>query len=286
MTLINYTKPHASASDRVTHLRNKGLYIAQPNVTARKIEQIGYHRLRIYFLSRRQLNIPNRPFVAGTTFKDIIQLYECDVKLRNACFSAVGQFEILFRNSISEALSKTHGSHPYFELTAFKDVASRLDAVKTFTDIYKRSKDRRARHYSATYSTPILPPIWTMKEFLTFGASSRVYQNLAGNLRTAISNNFGVPSDQVFTNWVTCLVDLRNICAHHDRLFNRSFQKQPMTLRSAAVPAPTVDREKLKAVLQCLDYMVEKRGEALKTTDNVAKIMRRYPAIIPSEAGY
>jgi hypothetical protein len=38
MTLIPYTKLHATAAHRVTHLRSKGLVIPQPNVAARKIE--------------------------------------------------------------------------------------------------------------------------------------------------------------------------------------------------------------------------------------------------------
>ena len=286
MSLINYSKPHATALDRVKHLRSKGLIIPQPNVTAKKIERIGYHRLRIYFLSRRQHGVAGRPFIMGTTFKDINQLYECDIKLRDACFSAVGQFEVMFRNSISETLSSTHGSHPYFEINAFKDATSRLDAVKTFTDIYKKSKDQRAKHYNDNYSTPILPPIWTMKEFLTFGAMSRIYNNLSGRHKTTISKDFGVATDEIFRNWVSCLVDLRNICAHHDRLFNRSFQKQPSTLRAATIPSTGTVRNKLKAVLQCLDHMADSRGGSLNITAKVGKIIGRYPVMAPSEAGY
>jgi abortive infection bacteriophage resistance protein len=173
------------------------------------------------------MNVQGQPFITGTTFEEIVFLYECDAKLRNTCFEAVGQFEILLRNAISETLSANHGSHPYFEIGAFKSAQARIDAVNSFIAVYKNSKDQRAKHYKNTYHDPILPPIWAMKEFLTFGASSRIYKNLAGVLRTQISNSFGVRSDQVFENWVTCLVDLRNICAHHDRLFNRSFQKSP-----------------------------------------------------------
>ena len=88
MVQIAYTKLHATAAQRIAHLRAKGLLIPRPNVAARKIETIGYERLRIYFLSRRNTSLPNRPFLPGTTYKDIIRLYECDMKLRDACFSA------------------------------------------------------------------------------------------------------------------------------------------------------------------------------------------------------
>lgn len=246
---------------------------------------IGYERLRIYFLSRRQLtNLPNRPFIAGTTYKDILRLYECDARLRDACFTAVGQFELLLRNAISEALSGTFGSHPYYQMFAFRDATANLNAIQTFAKTYAGSKDQRAKHYRQTYSSPALPPIWTMKEFLTFGAASRIFQSLEGSLRTGIARQFGVGSDQIFTDWLECLVDLRNMCAHHDRLFNRSFQKQPKRLRSARVP--TAAPNKLKAILECLDYLLTARGTPVSITSRVGSIIARYPEMNPAEAGY
>jgi abortive infection bacteriophage resistance protein len=103
------------------------LIIRQPNVAARKIDDIGYERLRGYFLSRRDLTRPGRPFFDGTTYQDVIELYQCDAALRHAIFPVVGQFEVLLRNSISEALSGSYGSHPYFSAEAFRDAASCLD---------------------------------------------------------------------------------------------------------------------------------------------------------------
>lgn len=109
MTLPPYTKPHATAAQRVAHLRSRGLIVKRPNVAARKIDLIGYERLRIYFLSRRQSGVPNRPFRPATTYQNILRLYDCDMRLREACFAAVGQFELLLRNAMSEALSDRYG---------------------------------------------------------------------------------------------------------------------------------------------------------------------------------
>lgn len=284
MALPPYTKPHATAAQRVAHLRNRGLVVRRPNVAARKVDLIGYERLRIYFLSRRQLGVPNRPFRPGTTYQDILQLYACDMMIREACFSAVGQFELLFRNTMSEALSDLHGSHPYLEHAAFRDAAANLEALQSFGTAYGQSKDQRALHYKQTYGHPILPPIWTMKEFLTFGRAVRIFKCLDGSLRQHVATQFGVPSDQVFTNWLECLVDVRNICAHHDRLFNRSFQKQPQGLRRAAVPiAP---KNKLKAILECLDHLLTQRGAPVGIVTQVGRILGRFPEVQPAEVGY
>lgn len=284
MPPVPYTKPHATTAQRVAHLAAKGLIIQQPAMAADKIDMIGYHRLRIYFLSRRQMAAVGRPFEPGTTDQDIFDLYGCDALLRSACFDAVGQFEMLLRNAISEELSSRFGSHPYDDQAAFHDAQSRLVALQCFIQTYTKSKDQRAKHYKTTYRSPALPPIWTMKEFLTFGSASRIYQSLEGTIRTAVAAQFGVPKDEVFENWVECLVDLRNHCAHHDRLFNRNFQKQPQLLRRAGVPQahPT----KLKAILECLDYLLTSRGAPADITMKVGTIIAACRAMNAHEAGF
>lgn len=281
-----YTKPHASAADRVLHLRAKGLVISRPNVAARKIEMIGYERLRIYFLSRRDHTVAGKPFLNGTSYNDILKIYACDAKLRAACFSAVGQFEILLRNRISEELSARFGSHPYFDPTAFKTKELNLEALQKLSSVYTSSKDKRAKHYRDNYSNPPLPAIWTLKEFLTFGATSRLLKALDGPLVTAIALDFGVPTDQLLENWVEALVDLRNVCAHHDRLFNRSFQKQPRRYQQAAVPAVGVPNNKLRALVLCLDHMMTARGSPVGLDVTVRNILTKFPAVRPAEVGY
>lgn len=283
-TLRPYTKPHALPADRVRHLRSKGLVVQRPNVAAKKIEAIGYERLRIYFLSRRDQ--PGKTFRTGTTYQDIIQLYDCDARLRALTFKAVGRFELAFRNVVSESLSSRFGSHPYYERTAFKSAEAHNQALSQVIRTFDGSKDDRAKHYRQTYDPPALPPIWTLKEFLTFGGAARLYAALAGPLREDVARAFGVPRLPVFDNWVTCFVDLRNVCAHHDRLFNRRFQKQLQHLPRENIP--TAVNSTLKAYLECLDHALGAIGEK---ADNVAEARRLinlniHAAVNLSEAGF
>ena len=284
MALPPYTKPHATPSDWVQHLRARGLSVPRPNVAARKIERIGYERLRIYFIARRQTSVAGKPFRAGTTYNQILNLYECDRQLRATCFEACGDFELAFRNSMSEALTRVYGSHPHKAEAAFKDAAPRRTALDQLSSVYTKSKDARAQHYLAKYGDPVLPPFWTMKEFLTFGASVRFFALLSNAMKSAVAADFGVPTPEVFANWLECLVDLRNVCAHHDRLFNRNFQKQPSRLRRQNIPA--APNNKLKAQLECLDYMLAARGLPHKAVADVRKILGRFPDVTLAEVGY
>ena len=279
-----YNKPHATAEELVVHLRDRGLQITQPNIAARKIDEIGYERLRIYFLSRRDHTQPGKPFLPDTTYDHILHLYECDTKLRDICFMGVGRFELMFRNRLSEVLSARFGSHPYFQNNAFADSKKHNEALQKILQVFIQSKDQRAKHYSATYTEPPLPPIWMLKEFLTFGASARLYAALASSVRTDIAAHFGIASFPVFDSWVHCFVDLRNICAHHDRLFNRRFQKQPRRLRREAIPV--APKATLKAQLECLDYALASANADGNLVNRVQQVLNRYPEVQNAEAGY
>lgn len=279
-----YQKPYATAAQRVAHLRACGLRIERPNVAARKIEEIGYERLRIYFLSRRDHGQPGKPFRPGTTYNHILRIYECDAKLRDICFMGVGRFELAFRNCISEVLSARYGSHPYFQMTAFSDSKKHNEALQKVIQVYTQSKDQRAKHYRDTYSEPPLPPIWVLKEFLTFGASARLYAALSTSVRTDVAAHFGINSLPVFDSWIPAFVDLRNICAHHDRLFNRRFAKQPQHYRQANIPAAPAAT--LRAQLECLDQCLRATGATDDLVARSGRILNRYPEVQNAEAGF
>jgi abortive infection bacteriophage resistance protein len=279
-----YNKPHATAALRIDHLRAKGLVVTRPKIAARKIEEIGYERLRIYFLSRRNLDVAGKPFVAGTTYKHIIRLYECDAKLRDICLRGVGRFELVLRNRMSETLSAQFGSHPYFEAKAFGNSKKQNEALQTILNTFMKSRDARAKHYQSIYTEPQLPPIWMIKEFLTFGASARLYSALTNNIRGKIANDFGVPSIDVFDSWMNCFVDLRNLCAHHDRIFNRGFQKQPQRLKRSNTPSG--DPSKLKAQLECLDFSLHSAEVKSNLVVQVKNALDRYPEIKNAESGF
>ncbi len=286
MALKPYTKPPRTPAQLVQHLVDCGLPLSgrTRRYAEKKIAQIGYERLRIYFRSRRQLNLPGKPFIAGTKFKDIVALYEFDEALRAFCFLHLGRFEIVLRNQLSEILSHRHGSHPYFDDSAYRSPKTRANTLGRLSDIFYKKNDQRARHYFDEYNPPMIPPIWVMKEFLTFGNLSHVLDQLSTSIQNDLTAAFGMPNYPVLENWIKAMIDLRNDCAHHDRLFNRSFQKQPQRFIKAGVPA--APQNKLKALLECLEFLLKSQGYDDQIVATVAKMIDRCPAVTPAEVGY
>lgn len=281
-----YAKPHRTPAQLAQHLIDCGLPLPgrTRQYAEKKIAQVGYERLRIYFLSRRQLNLPGKPFLAGTKFRDIVALYELDETLRAFCFLHLGRFEIVLRNQLSEILSRQYGSHPYFDNTAYRTPKMRANAVGRLSDIFYKKNDRRARHYFDEYNPPMIPPIWVMKEFLTFGNLAHVLDQLSTPIQNDLTIAFGMPNYATLESWIKALIDLRNDCAHHDRLFNRSFQKQPQRFVRAGVPVAS--QNKLKALLECLEFLLRSQGHDDPIVATVRKMLVRCPSVYLAEAGY
>ncbi|NYZ17559.1 Abi family protein [Azospirillum sp. RWY-5-1] len=287
MTHQPYTKLHCSTADHIAHLTAKGLHISDPARAARAIEQFGYNRLRIYFLSRRHISAPGRPFESGVTFDDIIEIYDFDGKLRLVCFQVCARVEIIFRNVISEYLSAQYGAHPYFDLSVFANQNLQKNILHSLMTIYlkKKSADPRAKHYFDTYNPPMLPPIWTMKDLWTFGDANYFYGNLSPILANAIARQFSLPDREILTSWINSLIDLRNICSHHDRLFNRSFQKTPAKVRRLGIPSNN-PANKLHSLLESAQHIVRIFEPAYDCITPVSQLIAQTPAIRQAELGF
>ena len=98
-------------------------------------------------------------------------------------------------------------------------------AVKELIENWNRSKDDFKMHYVKCYDTNQLPPAWMIFETSTLGLVSKYLENLQKGLRpkTLIMRQFGFDraSGKVFLSWIHQLTYVRNICAHHARLFSR-----------------------------------------------------------------
>ena len=283
-----YTKPHKSPADLIAHLTRCGLSIADHSQATTAIEEIGYNRLRIYFLSRRDKSLPSKPFRVGATFDEIIQIYRFDEKLRTLCFQACTRVEIIFKNAISEVLSSNYGAHPYFDPNVFRDTISHVDAVKAIADLYHKNvqKDQRAKHYAETYNPPVLPPIWLIKDLMTFGTANLFHEKLSSHIKGSISKRLSVIDHKIFNNWIKAIIDLRNACAHHDRIFNRSFQKDVIRYKKISVPSGTEQTNKIFHLLECIQHMVRTYEPSYDCIGEVRALIGTVPVIKPHEVGF
>ncbi len=86
-------------------------------------------------------------------------------------------------------------------------------------------------HFKNNYSES-LPPVWAACEIMSLGLFSRWYANLKPKkTRSAIASVYNL-DESLLQSWLHHLAYVRNICAHHGRLWNREFTLTPQPPRS------------------------------------------------------
>jgi abortive infection bacteriophage resistance protein len=91
--------------------------------------------------------------------------------------------------------------------------------------LLSRSKEDFMQHHRDMSKLPV--PIWVACEVWDFGAMSQLYDGMSEADQDAISTQYGVQNGRIFATWLRSLNYLRNVCAHHCRLWNRNMVDTP-----------------------------------------------------------
>lgn len=232
-----FTKPALPPAALLAHLEAKGLVVADPVLAERALGRIGYYRLLIYM---RPLQLPALPrrFKPGTTFEQILALYDLDRELRLLCLDAIERIEVALRAAIVNEVGVQRGPHFHVDPAQFQG-NRRFQGIR---QILADAKHLSITHYRSKYAIPPEPPIWCVTEALTFGEVSHLFGALHGSNQSLVARGFGF-HERVLTSWFKALTTLRNVCAHHNRLWNaKHVVNQPLRPRRDRTVAAELGR--------------------------------------------
>jgi len=229
-----FNKPALSLAGQLELLESRGLIIPDETRALHYLKFIGYYRLSGYALpfQNNDATQPPHTFREGVSFNDILECYIFDRELRLLVMDAIERVEVAVRTVISNVMSEKHGPHWYMDKNLF--IAeykhdSFLNRIKEETN-YNRGKEHHlefVNHYYKTYDTPELPPSWMIAEVLSLGTWSIMFDYLqARDDQKEMCRPFGI-HHSVMRSWLHALTYLRNLCAHHARLWNRRFTFTP-----------------------------------------------------------
>ncbi|MDV0445819.1 hypothetical protein MmiAt1_14160 [Methanimicrococcus sp. At1] len=224
---MEYTKPFLSINEQIEKLKSDGILFDKLESDAALFFQTNnFYRFKGYALSFQD---ESKKF-SNVHFKDVTDLYFFDHRLRLLLFEAISQIEITLRAQIVYQYALKYGSHWYLDSSLFKEGNDKIDFHQSFLnavdDEISRSRDLFISHYQDIYCKPTLPPCWMCLEVISFGSlSKKLYSNLVENeCKTAIAAYFGV-SPTILQSWLNHIAVIRNICAHHSRLWNRTLPR-------------------------------------------------------------
>lgn len=133
------------------------------------------------------------------------------------------------------------------------------------------------------------PPAWMITEVLSFGNLNYIYSNIASNkLMKGIANYFGL-KPQVFTSWLTVLANLRNMCCHHARIWNRDFMLNPAEPRktsNAWIDTSQIDKKRIFYRLCIIRYFLSSVSPKNNFNEKIVDLLARFPSIDITAMGF
>jgi abortive infection bacteriophage resistance protein len=221
---MNYDKPYKSIQEQIDLLQSRGLIIDDPSDAIHYLHHLNYYRLAGYWLSFEE-NHATHFFRKGTRFSDVLNLYIFDRELRLLLLDAIERIEISIRAHWAYYFAETYGSHAHLDKSLSKKSDWHEKNIGLLNEQIKRSDELFIKHYQENYNYPVTPPIWAICEVISLGLLSRWLKSLRpGEVRSKISHSYQLDY-VVLASFVEHLTYLRNVCAHHSRLWNRRMTK-------------------------------------------------------------
>lgn len=90
----------------------------------------------------------------------------------------------------------------------------------------KNSKELCIKHYYQNYKSPKYPPVWMIFEAISFGQSVLIFTQFKKIEKDRISEQYPA-NNRSIQSWMYSLAGVRNVCAHHARLWNKEFVITP-----------------------------------------------------------
>ena len=236
------------------------------------LQHLNYYRLGAYWLPFES-DHTTHVFRFGTKFEEVLSLYVFDRELRLLVLDAIERVEVSIRSQWAYQIAHLHNPHGHLDATLSVNNSRWQKNLAKLTIEVNRSDENFIKHLITTYSEA-LPPIWAVCEVMSLGLLSRWFDNLKPmKTRRAIAMVYGV-DEQVLASWLRHLSLVRNICAHHSRLWNRDFtitptlpRNKPVGLASQCIPGSRKLYNTLIILLHLMDMIAPKHIWRIRVKD-------------------
>ncbi len=232
-------KRYLTIDEQVELLRSRGMELdGEPE---RWLAAVNYYRLSGYWYIYRTPTtedgrlVRSDDFVGGTKFSTITALYEFDRKLRTLVHDGIERVEVALRSQVSYVLGAkdplAHENQSFFRPDF--DHATWIDKARGRVARNARSS-AFISHHADRYGGDI--PIWVLVDVLDFADVSILFEGMRVADQFQVAEGLGIRFDlsqlrssqrdkalknHPLARWLEQLSLMRNITAHHGRLWNR-----------------------------------------------------------------
>jgi abortive infection bacteriophage resistance protein len=235
----------------------------------------------------------NERFYPGTTFESIWRRYTFDRQLRLLIMDAVEYVEVaILPTTMVEQCTLIHGpfgycdiqkDHPGFRQSEFDQLIKEVD------EGVNRSSEEFVARFQAKYACEPRFPLWMAVEVMTFGQLFTLYRHLNGIEQKQLAKIYNL-YPPVLNSWLKTLNYVRNVCAHHGRLWNRELPIRPAIPDLKHHPEfhtpRSIDNRRVYAVLTLLRYLLRIIDKQNDWQFRLEKLLQTYPDIPTHSMGF
>ena len=286
---MEYTKQLLTLQQQIEILKQRGLLIGNETEAREILDTVSYFRLAGYWRlleADKQLHT----FKSGSQFSQIVSLYHFDEELRLLVFSVIQHIEVAVRARMIRLFTERHDAFWFMNPILAESNAMFTNNLHCLQEELDRSEDEYILEHFRKYDSPSMPPVWKTMEVASMGNLSKLYSNMNNNAaKKTVSRSFMIPKFEYMRNWLRCITVLRNIYAHHARLWNTNIVVKPnlpKRLPNKWITNRQVALDKLYPHLCCIAYWHRSINPQSTFTKDIKTMFSRYPVVDPAAMGF
>lgn len=232
------------------------------------LQHIGYFSLIEGY--KHLFQIPfTKKYKTGTSFYEIVSLYQFDAKLREIFLEELLQIERHIGNLIAYYFIEQYGilHAEYLNPDNYNNISKNEKTIKgLIKKLYRivHTTDYEYINYYRKQHENI--PLWATINALTFGSLSKMYHILPQSIRSKVCRHFPSVNQKQLDRFLSVLTKYRNVCAHSDRLFTyKTIDQIPDTSLHMKLEIPkqgnqyTYGKQDLFSVVIAFYYLLSKK---------------------------
>lgn len=211
-------KQYKTNEELLEYLESKNVIIKNKTSALKKLEKYTYYSIINSY--KYNFKDSNNNYLPNVSFEEIYALYEFDKNLKLIMLKYALEVESLIKSLMSNHISNIYGVDDYLNANNLDNKANLMVRKKLIDKINEDINHNYGIHLAITHykdNYGFVPP-FVLTKILTFGVISSYYGLLKQSDRQIVAKKFKI-SDALLKQILKCLTNVRNICAHNDRLF-------------------------------------------------------------------
>jgi abortive infection bacteriophage resistance protein len=229
-------------------------------------------------------------FKEDTTLDMVWENYCFDRQLRLLVMDACERFETALKTDIVYHFAQKCGAFGYLDYKNLSGIKPYIHTklLEKIKDETTRSKEIFVVHFFKKYGDKhSFLPLWMVAEVLSFGSIHTMYKGLSPQLKQTIAKKYNI-SDKVLLSWIGTIQVIRNICAHHGRIYNSILGVKPLIPNKNPLwhTPETIDNSRIFSVLTILNYLLRIIAPHSEWKQRIYSLLQKYNQIPRSVMGF